>query len=55
MKRTVKLFVFSVLFAATAYASDSIKELNFTTADGKSVEFKAGNGSAIVVKICSPW
>ncbi len=55
MKLVVQLFVFAVLFAATAYAGDSIKELNFRTADGKTIEFKAGNGSAMVVKICSPW
>ncbi len=42
-------------FAAAAYAGDSIKEFNFRTADGKTVEFKTGNGSAMVVKICSPW
>jgi hypothetical protein len=55
MKQAVTLFVFAVLFAATAYASDSIKEFSFTTSDGKSVEFKAGSGSATVVKICAPW
>ncbi len=55
MKLVVKLFVFAVLLAATAYAGDFIKEFNFKTADGKAVEFKASNGSAMVVKICSPW
>ncbi len=55
MNLSVKLFVLTVLFAATAYAGDSIKEFNFRTADGKSVDFRAGNGSAMVVKICSLW
>ena len=53
MKRTVAFIVFAVLFAVTAYASASISQFNFTTADGKSVEFMAGNGSAMVVKVCS--
>ncbi len=55
MKQIVNFFVFAVLLAATAYASDSIKDFSFTTADGKSVEFKAGSGPAMVVKICTPW
>lgn len=53
MKQTVTLIVFAVLFAAAAYASDYINQFSFTTADGKSVVFKAGNGPAMVVKICS--
>ena len=53
MRLTVLVTVFAVLLAATAFASDSIKEFSFTTADGKSVVFKAGSGSAVVVKVCS--
>ncbi len=55
MRGAIKGLLFAVLFSAAAFAGDSVREFAFTTADGKSVVFKAGSGAAMVVKICSPW
>lgn len=55
MKRAVTAVAFSVLFAVTAYADDSVKDFSFKTVDGKTVEYKAGAGSALVVSIGSHW
>lgn len=51
--KLISNLILMVFFAATAYASDSIKEFSFTTVDGKSVAFKAGSGTGMVVKVCS--
>ncbi|MHB8846087.1 MAG: hypothetical protein ACYC7L_15215 [Nitrospirota bacterium] len=55
MRRTVAFIVITFFFAATAYAGESIKEFSVTTADGKSVEFKAGSGSLMVVNVGAHW
>ncbi len=55
MGRAVKAFAFVFLLAVTAYASDSINQFSFQTVDGKTIVYKAGNGSAMVVNIGSHW
>lgn len=55
MKRALKVVILAVLLAVTAYADDTVKEFSFKTVDGKTVEYRASGGSAMVVNIGSHW